>query len=67
MVTDKDIKHYKFINSETDHIIFYMTIPPEEQEPEKRLEEARQNLAIQNGIYVNNIYYALTDDSDFQE
>lgn len=67
MEISKDVKHYKFINSETDHIIFYLSIPEDEQEPEKVLEATRQNLASEKGIYVNNIYYALSDDSDFDE
>jgi hypothetical protein len=67
MEISKDVKHYKFINSETDHIIFYLSIPEEEQDPEKVLEATRQNLAAEKGIYVNNIYYSLSDDSDFDE
>ncbi len=53
----KKNRHYKFVNNETDNIIFFQTIPQSEPEPEKILEETRNKLAIENGIYIGHIYF----------
>jgi hypothetical protein len=53
----KDCKHYKFINSETDNVIYFLSVPKDTPNGKKVLEDARHKLAIQNGIYIGNIYY----------
>jgi hypothetical protein len=67
METQKKDKQYKFVNNETDNIIFFQTIPENEPEPEKALEETRSKLAIENGIYVGHIYYIQADEHEFDE
>ncbi|MBW4889384.1 hypothetical protein KXQ82_06645 [Mucilaginibacter sp. HMF5004] len=63
----KDQKQYKFINNETDNIIFFLTIPEDEPDPEKILEETRQKLAVENGIYIGNVHYITVSDHEFDE
>ena len=53
----KDSKHYKFINNETDNVIYYLSIPRDEDNIKTTLENTRHKLAIENGIYIGSIYY----------
>ena len=53
----KDSKHYKFINNETDNVIYYLSIPMDEDNIKTTLENTRHKLAIENGIYIGSIYY----------
>jgi len=64
---NKDNKYYKFINSETDNIIFFFSFPESEQNPKLLLEKIRQKLAYEKAIYIDHIYYALSAESDFDE
>ena len=55
---DKDNnKHYKFINSETGNVIYFLSVPAHKQEATGILESAKHRLAVENGIYIENIYY----------
>jgi hypothetical protein len=52
-------KHYKFINSATGYVIYYYSISGD-LEPEKvkeELEKIRAKVAIQNGIYLETVYW----------
>jgi len=53
----KDNKHYKFINNETGNVIYYLSIPNDEANMKTTLENTRHKLAIENGIYIDSIYY----------
>jgi len=64
---ENDLKHYKFINSETGNVIYFYSVSPEETNPEGLLEATRVKLASDNGIFVGNVYYMTSDDSDFEE
>ncbi len=64
---NKDHKYYKFINSETDNIIFFFSCPQSEQNPTTLLENIRQKLAYEKAIHIDHIYYALSAESDFDE
>jgi hypothetical protein len=59
--------HYKFINNETDNIIYFLSIDKSEPDHEKILDIAKNKLAIENGLYVGNIYHIKSDESDFAE
>jgi hypothetical protein len=52
-------KHYKFINSKTGNAIYYHSIS-EDSETEKikeELEKIRARVAIQNGIFLETVYW----------
>jgi hypothetical protein len=63
----KNSVHYKFINNETDNIIYFLSIPESEPDHEKILEATKNKLAIENGIYIGAVYYIKSDESDFEE
>ena len=50
-------KHYKFVNNETDNVIYLLSIPADKPDHEETLENTRRKLAIENGIYIGSIYY----------
>jgi hypothetical protein len=60
-------KHYKFINSATGYVIYYYSISGD-LEPEKvkeELEKIRAKVAIQNGIYLETVYWEeIKDDAE---
>jgi hypothetical protein len=53
----KGNKHYKFINSETDNVIFYFSVAADRSDLHEVLESTKHRLAVENGIFVDNIYY----------
>lgn len=53
----KENKHYKFINNETDNVIYYLSIPAGNKNEKELLEGTRHKLAIENGIFIGSIYY----------
>lgn len=57
-------KHYKFINSETGNVIYYLTCPPDEPNEESVLEAIRQKLAYEKEMYIEHIYYSRYTDND---
>jgi hypothetical protein len=63
----KNDTQYKFVNNETDNIIFFLTIKEDEPDPEKALEDTRHKLAIENGIYIGSIYYIKATEHEFDE
>jgi hypothetical protein len=50
-------KHYKFINNETDNVIYFLSIPADKPDMKEILESTKHRLAIENGIYIGSIYY----------
>jgi hypothetical protein len=50
-------KHFKFINNETDNVIYYLSIAVDKADMKETLENTRHRLAIENGIYIDSIYY----------
>ena len=63
----KDCKHYKFINNETDNVIYFLSVPKDSPDSKKELEEDRQKLAVQNGIYIDSIYYIEIPETEIHE
>lgn len=53
----KDSKHFKFINNETDNVIYFLSVPKDDADYKIILESTRHKLAIENGIYIDSIYY----------
>jgi len=50
-------KHYKFINNETDNVIYYLSVSADKPDLKHTLESTKHRLAIENGIYIDSIYY----------
>ncbi|MEX2592407.1 MAG: hypothetical protein WD426_06505 [Anditalea sp.] len=63
---NKDIKYYKFINSETGNVIYFLSFPWDEPNAVEKLEAMREKLAYENGIYIENIYYSKSSEKDFE-
>jgi hypothetical protein len=62
----KDSKHYKFINNETDNVIYFLSIPKDDNNHKKKLEDTKHKLAIENGIYIGSIYYIEIPEKESQ-
>ena len=54
-----DCKHYKFINSQTGNTIYYHSVEGKLKEAEIReeLEKIKAQVAIQNSLYLDIIYW----------
>jgi hypothetical protein len=52
-------KHYKFINSETGNAIFYHSLEAglKEDDIKAELEKVKAQVAIQNGLYIDIVYW----------
>ena len=61
---DTSTKHYKFINSETGNVIYYLSCSPDEPNEESILENMRQKLAYEKKMYIEHIYYSRYTDND---
>lgn len=62
-------KHYKFINSKTGYVIYYHSISSERSagEIKAELQEVKNKVAIQNGIYCETIYWEeIRENADMQ-
>ncbi|WP_295773048.1 hypothetical protein [uncultured Mucilaginibacter sp.] len=61
------VKHYKFINSRTDNVIFYYSLDAglsDEQRKEK-LEAVKADVASKNGVFLNTVYWEeIKEDED---
>lgn len=59
LVMGKNDKHYKFINSRTGYVIYYYSINEAlgEAKIKEELEKIKSQVAIQNGIYLETIYW----------
>ena len=64
---NKDLKYYKFINCMTGNVIRFLSFPGNEPNPQKLLEEERRKLAYENNMYIQNIYYLLYTENDFDK
>ncbi|HWD87610.1 MAG TPA: hypothetical protein VG367_05745 [Mucilaginibacter sp.] len=53
----KASKHYKFINNETGNVIYFLSISGDNTHPKETLENTKHKLAMENGIYIENVYY----------
>jgi len=57
-MSQKEIQ-YEFINSETDNVIAYLSLPVtlDENERQTKLEKKRLELALTNGLYIELIHW----------
>ena len=63
----KDNKQYKFINNETDNVIYFLSVPKESSDVKKILDDTRHKLAVENGIYIGSIYYIEVPETENKE
>lgn len=58
---ERQIKHYEFINSQTDHVIAYYSLPVDipKDELQQHLEKKRAEFAIAHQLYTELIYWRL--------
>jgi hypothetical protein len=57
-------KHYKFINSSTGYSIYYYSVSSELDIAQIKieLEKVKAQVATQNGILINNVYWQEVKD-----
>ena len=55
----KSSKHYRFINSKTGYVIYYYSIDgdPGPEKIKEELEKVQAKVAIQNGIFVETVFW----------
>jgi len=53
----KATKHYKFVNNETGNVIYFLSVPADSAHQKETLENTKHKLAMDNGIYIENVYY----------
>ena len=55
----KAATHYKFVNSKTGYAIYYHSLDAglDPQKVKEELEKIKARVAIQNGIYVDTVYF----------
>lgn len=57
------LRHYKFINSETGNVIYFLSLPESLPSIENELERIRMKIAADNGIYFGSVYFILDDEN----
>jgi len=60
------VKHYKFVNSKTDNIIYYYSassnLNPEQLK--EQLETIKAQVAVNNGMFLETVYWEEIKDED---
>ena len=56
---DKPVKHYKFINSKTDNVIYYYSVESSlnEEQIKKKLNTIKAEVAVTNGVFLDTVYW----------
>lgn len=67
MLNMDKLKHFKFINSETGNVIYFLSLPEGSSAIENELERTRVKIAADNGIYIGNVYYIIDDENLFDD
>lgn len=57
------LKHYKFINSETGNVIYFLSLPESSSSIDNELERIRIKIAADNDIYIGNVYFIIDDQN----
>ncbi len=62
----KSAKHFKFINSKTDNVIFYYSLSDDldHDKTKEELEKIRTQVAINNGIFLDTVYWEEIKEED---
>ena len=63
---DKPVKHYKFINSKTDNVIYYYSVESnlDEEQITEKLNVIKQEVAVTNGIFLGTVYWEEIKNED---
>jgi len=60
------VKHYKFVNSRTDNVIYYYsldsTLSPVESK--EKLDAIKAQVATNNGVFLDTVYWEEIKDED---
>lgn len=56
------LKQYKFINSETGNVIYFLSLPENSESIEADLESTRAKIAAENNMFLGAIYYVCDDE-----
>jgi hypothetical protein len=53
------VKHYKFVNSKTDNVIYYFSIDGNlsAADAKEKLEAVKAKVASNNGVFLETIYW----------
>jgi len=54
------VKHFKFINSKTDNVIYYYSIDDGNIDPiqiKNKLEAIKAEVAVNNGVFLETVYW----------
>jgi hypothetical protein len=56
---DTPVKHYKFVNSKTDNVIYYYSVSTDlsEEQIKQKLEAVKSRVAVDNGVYAGTVYW----------
>lgn len=56
---DTPVKHYKFVNSKTDNVIYYYSVSTNlsEEQIKQKLEAVKSQVAVDNGVYAGTVYW----------
>jgi hypothetical protein len=58
------VKHYKFINSKTDNIIYYYTVEDNlsANQIKEKLDTIKAQVATDNGLFLETVYWEENKD-----
>lgn len=53
------VKHFKFVNSRTDNIIYYCSVDAELNidQIKDKLEAIKAQVAVNNGVFLDTVYW----------
>lgn len=60
------VKHYKFINSRTENVIYYYSLDSNlsVDESKEKLEAVKAQVATNNGVFLDTVYWEEVKDED---
>lgn len=61
---DTTVKHYKFVNSKTDNVIYYYSVNANlsDDQIKEKLEALKSQVAVSNGVYAGTVYWEEVKD-----
>lgn len=60
------VKHYKFINSRTENVIYYYSLDStlSTDQSKEKLEAIKAQVATSNGVFLDTVYWEEVKDED---
>jgi hypothetical protein len=64
LTMETPVKHYKFINSKTDNIIYYYTVEDNlsANQIKEKLDTIKAQVATDNGLFLETVYWEENKD-----